>query len=101
MRWLLFLSKLAFICNLIFVPAFILQIKDFIHNQNLSSYIIIIGFVLAFLFNPISNFCYLFFFFVNKKKLSIVPGWLIVINILFLFLQVVFLLLMNIHNYES
>lgn len=101
MRWLLFLSKLAFICNLIFIPAFILQIKNFIGDIDLSSYIIIIGFVFAILFNPVTNLCYLLLFFIDKKKLSLVPVWLIVINILFLFLQVIFLLLMNIHNYEA
>lgn len=101
MRWLLFLSKLAFICNLLFIPAFILQIKNFIGDTDLSSYIIIIGFLLAILFNPLVNLCYLVLFFFNKKKLSIIPVWLIVINILFLFFQVIFLLMMNIHNYET
>jgi hypothetical protein len=101
MRWLLFLSKLAFICKLLFIPAFILQIKNFIGDVDLSSYIIIIGFVFAILFNPVTNLCYLILFFSNKKKLSIIPGWLIVINVLFLFFQVIFLLLMNIHNYET
>jgi len=99
MRWLLFLSKLAFICNLLFIPAFILQIKNFIADTDLSSYIIIIGFVFAILFNPVTNLCYLVLFFINKKALSIVPGWLIVMNILFLFLQVIFLLIMNVDKY--
>jgi hypothetical protein len=49
----------------------------------------------------LTNLCYLVLFFVNRKKLAIVPVWLIVINILFLFFQVIFLLLMNIHNYEA
>ena len=101
MRWLLFLSKVAFVCNLLFIPAFVLQVKNFISDQDISSYIIIIGFVFAILFNPLANLCYLVFYFTNKKILSIVPGWVIVINILFLFLQVVFLLLMNIHNYPA
>ena len=73
MRWLLFLSKLAFICNLLFIPAFILQIKNFIGDIDLSSYIIIIGFVFAILFNPVTNLCYLLLFFLDKKKLSIIP----------------------------
>ena len=99
MRWLLFLSKLAFICNLLFIPAFILQIKNFIADTNLSSYIIIIGFVLAILFNPVTNLCYLVLFFINKKILSIIPGWLMVLNVLFLFLQIIFLLVMNVDKY--
>jgi len=101
MRWLLFLSKLAFICNLLFIPAFMLQIRNFISDQNLSSYIIIIGFVLAILFNPIANLCYITLYFINKKTLSIVPGWLVVVNILFLFLQVIFLLLMNVDKNQA
>lgn len=99
MRWLLFLSKLAFICNLLFIPAFILQIRNFIPDQNFSSYIIIIGFVFSILFNPMTNLCYIVTYFINKKLLATIPGWLIVVNILFLFLQVVYLLLMNVDKY--
>ena len=101
MRWLLFLSKLAFICNLIFIPAFILQIRNFVTDQTVSSYIIIIGFVFAFLFNPLTNICYGVLFFVNKKKLNIVPGWIIVINVIFLILQLIFLLFLNVNNYSA
>ena len=101
MRWLLFLSKLAFVCNLLFIPAFVLQMKNFLLDQVVASYIIIIGFVFAILFNPITNLCYVVAFFSNKKILSLIPGWLIVVNIIFLFLQVVFLLLMNIDNYKA
>lgn len=99
MRWLLFLSKLAFVCNLLFIPAFVLQVRNFIPNQDLASYIIIIGFVFAILFNPITNLCYLILFFINKKSLTIIPAWLIVMNIIFLFLQVIFLLIMNVDKY--
>jgi hypothetical protein len=66
-----------------------------------ASYVIIIGFMFAILFNPITNLCYIVAFFTNKKILTIIPGWLIVVNILFLFLQVVFLLLMNIDKYSA
>ena len=99
MRWLLFLSKLAFICNLLFIPAFVLQIKNFFINADLASYIIIIGFVFAILFNPAVNICYLVLFFLNKNALAKVPAWLIVMNIIFLFLQVIFLFMMNVDKY--
>ena len=99
MRWLLFLSKLAFICNLLFIPAFVLQIKNFSIDPDLSSYIIIIGFVFAILFNPVVNLSYLALFFLNKNALSKIPAWLIVMNILFLFLQVIFLLMINVDKY--
>jgi len=101
MRWLLFLSKLAFICNLLFIPAFILQIKNFIADQTVSSYVIIIGFVFSFLFNPVTNLCYAVLFFTRRKKLAIVPGWIIVINVIFLILQLIFLLFLNVNNYSA
>jgi hypothetical protein len=96
MRWLLFLSKLAFICNLAFLVSFIFRVTNWLTNHDIEAYIIIIGWVLSAVFNPIVVFIYLIVFWINRKKLSIVPVWLIVMNILFLFLQLVFLLLMNV-----
>jgi hypothetical protein len=96
MRWLLFLSKLAFICNLAFLVSFIFRVTNWLTNHDIEAYIIIIGWVLSAVVNPIVVFIYLIIFWINRKKLSIVPVWLIVMNILFLFLQLVFLLLMNV-----
>jgi hypothetical protein len=96
MLWLLFLSKLAFICNLAFLVSFIFRVTNWLTNHDIEAYIIIIGWVLSAVVNPIVVFIYLIIFWINRKKLSIVPVWLIVMNILFLFLQLVFLLLMNV-----
>jgi len=96
MRWLLFLSKLAFICNLAFLVSFIFRATNWLNNHDIKSYIIIIGWVLSAVFNPVVVFIYLLLFWIRKKKLAIVPVWLIVMNILFLFLQLIFLLLMNV-----
>jgi hypothetical protein len=84
MRWLLFLSKLAFICNLLFIPAFILQIKNFIGDIDLSSYIIIIGFVFAILFNPVTNLCYLVLFFIDKRSFLLYPYGLLLLIFYFI-----------------
>ena len=96
MRWLLFLSKLAFICNLAFLVSFVFRFTNWLSNHDIRAYIIIIGWVLGAIFNPIVVFIYLILFWINRKKLAIVPVWLIVINILFLFLQLISLLLMNV-----
>ena len=96
MRWLLFLSKLAFICNLAFLVSFVFRVTNWLTNHDSKQYIIIIGWVLSAIFNPIVVFTYLLFFWIKRKKLAIVPVWLIVMNILFLFLQLIFLLLMNV-----
>lgn len=96
MRWLLFLSKLAFICNLAFLVSFVFRVTNWLSNHDIKAYIIIIGWVLSAIFNPIIVFIYLILFWVNRKKLAVVPVWMIVMNILFLFLQLIFLLLMNV-----
>ncbi len=99
MRWLLFLSRVAFICNLLFLVSFSLLISKWLKSEEISSTIIIVGYVLSIVFNPIVNLSYLILFWVKKSHLSIVPAWLIVMNILFLILQLVYLLLLNISNY--
>src|SRR5262245_42297241 len=96
MRWLLFLSKLAFICNLAFLASFVFRLTNWLTNHDIKAYIIIIGWVLGIIFNPIVVSIYLVLFWIKRKKLAVVPVWLMVMNILFLFLQLVFLLLMNV-----
>lgn len=96
MRRLLFLSRVAFICNLFFLLAFSLQVYDWIKMEDLNSTIAITGYVLSVIFNPAVNLCYLVLFWTKRKSLSIVPAWLIVMNILFLLLQVIYLLMLNI-----
>jgi hypothetical protein len=96
MRWLLFLSKLAFICNLAFLVSFLFRVTSWLENQDIKAYIIIIGWVLSVIFNPLVVLCYLLFFLFKRKSLAVVPAWIIVLNIFFLFLQLVFLLLMNV-----
>ena len=98
MRWLLFLSRVAFICNILFLVSFSLRIYDWLGIEEIVSTIVIIGWVLAIIFNPLVNLCYLVIFWLKRQSLSIIPTWLIVMNILFLILQLIFLLLLNIEN---
>jgi len=88
----------AFICNLFFLVSFSLRIYEWLKIEEIVSTIVIIGWVLAVIFNPLVNVCYLIVFWIKKQSLSIVPSWLIVINILFLILQMIFLLLLNTEN---
>lgn len=96
MRWLLFLSKLAFICNVLFLVAFAFRIGNWIHYQDVISIVIIIGWVLVFLFNPLVNLCYLILFLTKKKSLAIVPVWLKTSNIFFLIIELIFVAFLNI-----
>ena len=95
MRWLLFLSRLAFICNVFFLLAFSLQISNWVKDQDLTSYFVIIGYVMGFVLNPLTNLCYFFMGIIARKKLSIVPAWLITANILFLVIDAFYLLYLN------
>jgi hypothetical protein len=99
MRWLLFLSRVAFICNLLFLVSFSLLIGKWLSNESISSTMIVTGYVLSVVFNPFVNLCYLVIFWVKRKKLASIPAWLIVMNLLFLILQLVYLLMLNVANY--
>jgi hypothetical protein len=87
MRWLLFISRLALLCNLCFAVCIgIRYTHDFIGNENVNNYIIILGWYASFIIN----------FFVNifsavtlfRKKKTGVPVWLSVVNLLFFIIQI-------------
>ncbi|MDX1956868.1 MAG: hypothetical protein SFU20_15165 [Chitinophagaceae bacterium] len=101
MRWLLFLSRVALICNLFFLVALSLRLWNWIGSADLQSTIIILGYVLSMLFNPLTVLTCLFVYVLNRQKLAVVPGWLIVTNVVFLFLQLIFVLSLNIDEIKS
>lgn len=97
MRWLSLLSRVAFICNVLFVAAAALRYKNFINNEAIASMLIISGYFLgAFVFNPIVNILYAIALGSKKKLVSFAPKWLAITNFIFLMLQLVyFLYLLN------
>ena len=99
MRWLLKLSRIAFICNLFFLLAFSLQLTKWISDEQLTSTILIIGYVIGFILNPLANFSYLVFGIFSRKSLIIIPAWLIVANVLFLVIDAFYILYINSHSW--
>ncbi len=95
MRWLRFLSRLAFICNLFFLVSVALRYKSFISDPASVSMAVIIGYFLVFLLNPVVNFCYLAVLLVKKKLAPYVATWLAVANFGFLLLQLVYIFFLN------
>lgn len=95
MRWLLFLSRLAFICNTFFLIAVSLQLVRWFKNQDAEALVITIGYFMAALLNPVANLCYFILFLSSRKKLAIVPGWLMIANALFLLLQIFYIFHLN------
>lgn len=92
MRWLLFLSRVAFICNVCFLLSALLQWKAFIPDQTVVSTIVIAGYFLAvFLLSPLVNVLYGAQALLKKNLFGLVPRWLVIVNFLFFVLQIVFI----------
>jgi hypothetical protein len=93
MRFLSFLSKLALVCNLVFLLSVALHFSNFLKDEAVVSTVVIIGYALAvFVFTPLVNILYLLFFLLRKNLFSIVPKWLVWVNFVFLLLQFVYIL---------
>lgn len=95
MRWLLFLSRVAFICNIFFLLAVTLRIGNWVHNADIVALILLIGYLLVLLFNPLVNIFYLILFLFRKKFWTVVPSWLITANLLFLVMELFYILYLN------
>ncbi|HND95501.1 MAG TPA: hypothetical protein PLH49_07060 [Chitinophagaceae bacterium] len=85
MRWLLFLSRLAFICGLFFLASLSLLVKDWLDDKSLVSTIITIGFFMGMIIVPFTLVCYLFTWMAGKKPFATVPKWLALSILFFLF----------------
>lgn len=95
MRWLLFLSRLAFICGLFFLLTLMQLMTGWIKDGNLESTIITIGFFIGMIIVPVTLLCYFILWIAGKKPASIVPRWLIVGNIIVLFILVGYIFYIN------
>ncbi|MBB1285679.1 hypothetical protein HRH25_14935 [Flavisolibacter sp. BT320] len=95
MRWLLFLSRLAFIWNVFFLLAITLHYFRSIPGQELDTTDIFIGYVMVVIFSPFVNLCYTILFFANREKLAIVPRWLMIANAIFLLLLIIYVIYLN------
>lgn len=87
MRWLLFISRLAFICNILFVVSLIAQrVEHVFNNADVNNYIIILGWIVS----PFLNLSVAIIFSISfiQKKQNKVPRWLLVTNNLFLIFQI-------------
>ncbi len=95
MRWLLFLSRLAFICGIFFILSMSLLVKDWLKEEAIISTIITIGYFLGMIIVPVTVICYFIVLFAKGKLRGYVPLWLIVANLLFLLLLVYFIFYLN------
>ncbi|MCW3073835.1 MAG: hypothetical protein JWP69_904 [Flaviaesturariibacter sp.] len=94
MRFVLFLSRIAFICNVFFVIALLIRMIEATGNGVVISTIGIVGYFLVALFNPLVNLIYLVLL-IRKKLFDGLPRWLVISNFVFLLLQLQYLLFLN------
>ena len=95
MRWLLFLSRLAFICGFAFLLSFLGLFFKWIENQQLLSTLIIIGFVIGMIVLPLSLIAYVALLVAGKSPGAFVPRWLLIANVLFLIVLLTYIFFIN------
>ena len=87
MKGLLFLARLALICNVLFLVCLGMQrTTDFIASQDIKGVILVLGWILAPFVNLAANIGYLIR--LMRKRPSLLPAWLAITNMLFLFLEI-------------
>ncbi len=89
---LLFFSRVAFLCNICFLVAFLMHYMSTAYNGVVPATIIILGNVLAILINFMLNILTILLFLAGRVRMAGVPVWLISINFMFFVLQVIFLM---------
>ncbi len=80
-----FLSKVAFVCNLFFLLALVLRYKQFVMQQDISSHIILLGWLIS----PFANMVFILgWCFAKKEKKSSFPLGIGIANVIFLLVQI-------------
>lgn len=95
MRWLLFLSRLAFICGIFLLMSISLHIYNWAKNQDVTGTILIIAYFIGFIALPIVNICYLGVLIIKRKLGAFVPLWLVTANLFFLLILVLYIFYFN------
>ena len=95
MKWLLFLSRLAFICGIFFLLSISLLIRNWTNDEAISSTVIIIGYFIGLIVVPVVNVCYLAVLIIKRKMAQYVPVWLVTANIFFLLILIIYIFYFN------
>ncbi len=86
MKPLLFASRLAFICNLLFLLCILIQrTTNFIGDKEVTAMVILLGWMVAPFQNLLVN-CWYGILLLNKSDKRL-PIWLWLVNLTFLFIQ--------------
>lgn len=87
MRLLLFLQRVAFICNLLFILCLVIRYTDnFIPNEEIRKTVIILGWIVSFILNWIVNIWEAVLLF--NRKIAIGPKLMRTFNFLIFLFQI-------------
>lgn len=95
MRWLLFLSRIAFISGICILIWLVLAMIKTEIDEAFSSTVITIGYLIGGLVLPATNLIYLVMSLIGKKISAVVPRWLIIANILFFLVFIYYIFYLN------
>ena len=98
MRWLLFLSRLAFICGLCILLSLSLLIREWTKDQDVSATIITIGFFIGLAILPVTLLIYLGVVIARRPLLKYVPLWLVISNIIWFIVLLFYIISINGQN---
>ncbi len=90
MRWIRFLLKFAFICNLCFIISEILRITAYDHSfDNIVNHILVLGVGIAFPLNALLCVLTGVLLLLKKIQWKTLPPWLYLFNIAILIFQLI------------
>lgn len=93
MRQLLFLLKVAFICNVLFLVTITLHFIRIHEHSDLLSTIITTGLIIAPFINAVLIGWIIYLFIFQYKKTTMLPRWLCVGNTICCLLQLIYIIL--------
>ena len=101
MRWLLFLSRLAFICGICILLSLSFLMWKWINEEDIKRTVITIGFLLGLIVLPLTLLSYLGVLITRKNLVKAVPLWLIVCNIIWFILLLFYIISINSHSNDQ
>ena len=93
MRLLRLLSRVAFICNVCFVLASVVQYLPNPPEGEVISSIIVLGYFLSVIVNVLINLSLFILLIFGKLRKAMIPAWLLIVNFLFFVVQFIVILL--------
>jgi len=91
MEKLLFLSRVAFICNICLLLSWLTQFISFLPAGIVSSTVLMLGLGLSIVFNFFVNIALLIVLLRGRSHITAFPRWLIIANLFFLIPQIILL----------